>query len=111
MKLNSLEKGWTYLPSDCLTKVDLKKNESFLLNIRQIDSTFGRDQLTVRYLFFYYIVILKCMKDFIFYKILLYIVYVFKCKKANTVIPSNGWTLLKKLIILDFVRNWKPKLA
>ena len=39
-----------------------------LANARQIHSTFGRGQLTDIFIF-YYIVILKCMKDFIFYKI------------------------------------------
>ena len=36
------------------------------------------------------IVILKCMKDFIFCKITA--IY-FKFKKTNTVIASNSWTL------------------
>ena len=36
-------------------------------NTRQIHSTFGRVQVTVRYIVFYYIVILKCMNDFIFF--------------------------------------------
>ena len=44
---------------------------------------------------FYYIDILKCMKDFIFCKITEVYYLCFKCKKTNSVIPSNSRTLLK----------------
>ena len=46
---------------------------------------------------FYYIVILKCMKDFIFCKITAVYYLCFKCKKTITVIPSCSWTMKKKL--------------
>ena len=57
----------------------------------------SRGQLMVRYFFvFYYIVILKCMKDFIFCKISAVYYLCFKCKKINTLISRCSWTMKKK---------------
>ena len=47
--------------------------------------------------FFYYIFILKCMKDFIMYEITAVYYLCFKCKKTINIIPSCSWTMKKEV--------------